>query len=176
MNLLFIPRTLIPIAHHSMDPLLDLLQKNARYSTAELAELLTLDEEAVAARIRELESGGEILGYHAVIEPEKAGDTGVVAFIDVKITPERDGGFDHLARRIARFEQVSNCFLMSGGYDLSVVVEGRDLREVAGFVAQKLSTMEGVLSTVTHFQLKVYKKNGFMAEKDPDPDRLAVTP
>jgi DNA-binding Lrp family transcriptional regulator len=100
----------------------------------------------------------------------------VAAFIDVKITPERDGGFDHLARRIARFDQVTNCFLMSGGYDLAVVVEGGDLREVASFVAQKLSTMEGVVSTATHFQLKVYKKNGFMADRDPEPERLAVSP
>ena len=94
----------------------------------------------------------------------------------MKLTPERDGGFDRLAQRIARFDQVRSCYLMSGGYDLAVFVEGEDLREVARFVSERLSTLDGVLSTATHFQLKVYKQSGFAAGTAPDDERLAVTP
>jgi len=160
----------------STDPLLQLLRSNARYSHRELAELLSLDESAVAARMHELQSDGTILGYHAVINPDEAGDTSVSAFIEVKLTPERGGGFDRLAMRIARFEQVVSCYLASGGYDLMVVVEGHDLREVARFVSEKLSSLEGVLSTATHFRLKTYKENGFVFEAEVLPERLAVSP
>ena len=107
---------------------------------------------------------------------DAAGDTSVSAFIEVKVTPERGGGFDRLAMRIARFEQVVSCYLASGGYDLMVVVEGGDLREVARFVSEKLSSMDGVLSTATHFRLKTYKENGFIFEHDATPERLAVSP
>ena len=100
----------------------------------------------------------------------------VAALIEVKLTPEREGGFDRLAERIAKFDQVSSCYLMSGGYDLAVFVEGEDLREVARFVTEKLSTLDGVLSTATHFQLKVYKQSGFLAASEVETDRLAVTP
>lgn len=160
----------------STDPLLQLLRSNARYSHRELAELLSLDESAVAARMRELQNDGTILGFHTVINPDEAGDTSVSAFIEVKLTPERGGGFDRLAMRIARFEQVVSCYLASGGYDLMVVVEGQDLREVARFVSEKLSSLEGVLSTATHFRLKTYKENGFVFEADVLPERLAVSP
>ena len=160
----------------STDPLLQLLRSNARYSHRELAELLSLDESAVAARMQELQSDGTILGFHTVINPDEAGDTSVSAFIEVKLTPERGGGFDRLAMRIARFEQVVSCYLASGGYDLMVVVEGHDLREVARFVSEKLSSLEGVLSTATHFRLKTYKENGFVFEADTLPERLAVSP
>ncbi len=160
----------------STDPLLQLLRNNARYSHQQLAELLSLDAAAVAARMQELEKAGTILGYHAVINPEEAGDTSVSAFIEVKLTPERGGGFDRLAMRIARFDQVVSCYLASGGYDLMVVVEGQDLREVARFVSEKLSSLEGVLSTATHFRLKTYKENGFVFEADATTERLAVSP
>lgn len=160
----------------STDPLLQLLRSNARYSHRELAELLSLDESAVAARMQELQNDGTILGFHTVINPDEAGDTSVSAFIEVKLTPERGGGFDRLAMRIARFEQVVSCYLASGGYDLMVVVEGQDLREVARFVSEKLSSLEGVLSTATHFRLKTYKENGFVFEADTLPERLAVSP
>ena len=160
----------------STDPLLQLLRSNARYSHRELAELLSLDESAVAARMQELQGDGTILGFHTVINPDEAGDTSVSAFIEVKLTPERGGGFDRLAMRIARFEQVVSCYLASGGYDLMVVVEGQDLREVARFVSEKLSSLEGVLSTATHFRLKTYKENGFVFEADTLPERLAVSP
>ena len=159
-----------------MDALLELLQQNARLSTAQIAERLGRTEADVAAMITALQEKGAILGYHAVVDPERAGQRHVSALIEVKLTPERDGGFDRLAQRIARFDQVTSCYLMSGGYDLAVLVEGEDLREVARFVSEKLSTLEGVISTATHFQLKVYKQSGFIAgEASPD-ERLAVSP
>jgi DNA-binding Lrp family transcriptional regulator len=160
----------------STDPLLDLLRRKARFSHQELADLLSIDREAVAKRLEAWEEDGTIRGYHAVIDREVAGDTSVSAFIEVKLTPERGGGFDRLAMRIARFDQVVSCYLASGGYDLMVVVEGSDLREVARFVSEKLSTLEGVLSTATHFRLKTYKENGFVFERDTTTERLAVTP
>ena len=160
----------------STDPLLELLRRKARFSHQELADLLGQDKDSVERRVVAWEKDGTIRGYHAVIDPEAAGDTSVSAFIEVKVTPERGGGFDRLAMRIARFEQVVSCYLASGGYDLMVVVEGGDLREVARFVSEKLSTLEGVLSTATHFRLKTYKENGFLFEREIQPERLAVAP
>lgn len=160
----------------NMDALLDLLQQDARLTTAQLAERLGRGESEIVALIDELKEKGAILGYHAVIDPEKAGQRHVSALIEVKLRPERAGGFDRLAQRIARFDQVRSCYLMSGGYDLAVFVEGEDLREVARFVSERLSTLDGVLSTATHFQLKVYKQSGFAAGAAPDDERLAVTP
>lgn len=160
----------------STDPLLELLRRKARFTHKELADLLSLEPAAVSRRLEEWEKDGTIRGYHAVIDPEIAGDTAVSAFIEVKVTPERGGGFDRLAMRIARFDQVLSCYLASGGYDLMVVVEGSDLREVARFVSEKLSTLDGVLSTATHFRLKTYKENGFIFERDVTTERLAVAP
>lgn len=160
----------------STDPLLQLLRRQARCSAQELADLLSLDEKVVAARVAAWEADGTILGYHAVINPETTGDTSVSAFIEVKVTPERGGGFDRLAVRIARFDQVVSCYLASGGYDLMVVVEGSDLRDVARFVSEKLSSLEGVISTATHFRLKTYKENGFLFEREARSERLAVSP
>ncbi len=160
----------------SLDPLLQLLRRKARHTHLELAELLSLSEAEVRARIAAWEADGTILGYQAVIDAEQAGDADVSAFIEVKITPERGGGFDRLAMRVARFEQVTSCYLASGGYDLMVVVEGGDLREVARFVSEKLSTLDGVLSTATHFRLKTYKENGFLFAHETATERLAVAP
>jgi DNA-binding Lrp family transcriptional regulator len=159
-----------------MDSLLELIQQNAKLTNSELAERLDQDEEAVALRIEEMEREKVILGYHGVIDRDKAGNHSVAALIEVKLTPERDGGFDHLAERVAKFDQVVSCYLMSGGYDLAVFVEGEDLREVARFVTEKLSTLDGVISTATHFQLKTYKQSGFLAASDIETERLAVTP
>lgn len=160
----------------SSDPLLLLLRRKARVSDQELADVLSSDKDAVARRVAAWEADGTILGYHAVIDPEAAGDTSVSAFIEVKVTPERGGGFDRLAMRIARFDQVVSCYLASGGYDLMVMVEGADLREVARFVSEKLSSLDGVLSTATHFRLKTYKENGFLFERETPTERLAVSP
>jgi len=160
----------------SIDPLLQLLRQKAKYSHQELAELLAMSADDVAARIAAWEKDGTILGYQAVVNPEQAGDQDVAAFIEVKLTPERGGGFDRLAMRIAKFDQVVSCYLASGGYDLMVVVEGVGLRDVARFVSEKLSTLDGVLSTATHFRLKTYKENGFVFQQEQSEGRLPVTP
>jgi DNA-binding Lrp family transcriptional regulator len=160
----------------SPDPLLQLLRRKARFTDRELADLLSTDPATVAARVAAWEADGTVLGYHAVINPEATGDTSVSAFIEVKVTPERGGGFDRLAMRVARFDQVVSCYLASGGYDLMVVVEGGDLRDVARFVSEKLSSLDGVISTATHFRLKTYKENGFLFEKATTTERLAVSP
>ncbi|MEO8617139.1 MAG: Lrp/AsnC family transcriptional regulator [Luteolibacter sp.] len=160
----------------SSDPLLQLLRRKARFSDQELADLLSSDKATVAAKVAAWEADATILGYHAVVNPEAFGDTSVSAFIEVKVTPERGGGFDRLAMRISRFDQVVSCYLASGGYDLMVVVEGSDLREVARFVSEKLSSLDGVISTATHFRLKTYKENGFLFEREAATERLAVSP
>jgi len=156
--------------------LLNLLRRKARATYQELADMTDSTESEVAGKISTWEKDGTILGYHAVTNPEIIGDTSVSAFIEVRVTPERGGGFDRLAMRIARFDQVVSCYLASGGYDLLVLVEANDLREVARFVSEKLSSLDGVLSTATHFKLKTYKENGFLFEPEPETDRLAVSP
>jgi DNA-binding Lrp family transcriptional regulator len=159
-----------------MDALLTLLQHDARISHEDLASQLNLTTEEVSRRVQTFEAEGVILGYAALIDGDKAGDTSVTAVIEVKVTPEREGGFDRLAERIARFAQVQSCYLMSGGYDLMVVVEGSSLREVASFISEKLSTLAGVIGTATHFRLKAYKENGVLRSPPEAAARLAVSP
>jgi len=159
-----------------MNALLELLQNDARLTVGQMAERLGRTEAEVEESLRRLEEEGAVLGYHAVLDRERIEGPSVTALIEVKLTPERDGGFDRIAQRIARFGQVTSCYLMSGGYDLAVVVEGEDLREVARFVSEKLSTLDGVISTSTHFQLKVYKQSGFLAADRHEDERLPVTP
>ena len=145
-----------------MEEILELLRNNARLSNADIAAMTKKTEAEVASLIRKLEDDGVILKYAAVIDPEKtAGDkpVNVRAEIEIQVTPERERGFDALAERIYRFPQVKSLYLMSGGYDLKVVIEGETLQEVAYFVAQKLATLSGVKSTKTHFLLKTYKEN-----------------
>ena len=155
--------------------LLSILRRKARASYKELADMIDSTEAEVAGKITAWEKDHTILGYHAVTNPEVIGDTAVSAFIEVRVTPERGGGFDRLAMRIARFYQVVSCYLASGGYDLMVVVEGADLREVARFVSEKLSSLEGVISTATHLRLKTYKENGALLTSDVPEDRLPVS-
>ena len=158
------------------DPLLALLQTKARYTNDELAEALSLSHEEVSQRISDWEKNGTILGYQAVIDEGKVDTSIVTAFIEVKVTPERGGGFDSLAMRVARFDQVVSCYLASGGYDLMIVVEGTNLRDVASFVSEKLSSLDGVISTATHFRLKTYKEKGFIFESEDPEGRLPVAP
>jgi DNA-binding Lrp family transcriptional regulator len=159
-----------------MDPLLKILQENAATKPGQLSAMLNLSEADVAAKIKQFEADQVILGYRAILNEEKMGIDLVRAVIEVKITPERGGGFDRLAERIAKYDEVRSCYLMSGGYDLLVVVEGDNLREVARFVAEKLSTIQGVISTATHFMLKVYKEHGLLAAPENKEERLAITP
>ena len=159
-----------------MDELLQLLRQNARASTADLARELNCPEPIVAAQIAEMEEAGVILGYQAIVDSQKRAAAIVTALVEVKITPERGGGFDRLANRIARFAEVQSCYLMSGGYDLLVVLEGRTLQELAAFISEKLSTIKGVISTATRFRLKTYKENGVSLLREEKAQRLAVTP
>ena len=159
-----------------MDPLLKLLRENAAITPAQLSKMLELPEAEVAAKIKGYEKDQVILGYRTVLNEEKLGVDLVRAVIEVKITPERGGGFDRLAERIAKYAEVNSCYLMSGGYDLLVVVEGNTLREVATFVSEKLATIQGVLSTATHFMLKPYKEQGVLMAREQNEERLAVTP
>lgn len=161
---------------HFMEAIIDLLQKNALMPREEMAKLLGISRVELDSAIAKLEAEGVILGYQAVINHEKWETENVTAVIEVKITPERDGGFDRIASRIARFEEVQSCYLMSGGYDLLIVVEGRNLRAAAAFVAEKLSTIDAVQSTATHFRLKTYKENGTFHLFEPTSERLSVSP
>ena len=159
-----------------MDELLKLLRDDASLTPAQIGGRLNLPEAEVEAKIKEYESNGVILGYRAVINEEKLNVELVRAVIEVKITPEREGGFDRLATRIARFDEVHSCHLMSGGFDLLVVVEGSDLKAVSSFVSEKLATLQGVISTVTHFMLKPYKDQGVLIAEEFSDEKLAVSP
>ncbi len=159
-----------------MDALLALLKKDAHTPPEDLARELNLSVAEVHARIAHFEQEGIILGYQAILDSDKIGEDSVTAVIEVKITPERGGGFDRLAARISQFDEVKSCYLMSGGYDLLVLAEGRTLQSIAAFIAEKLSTIQGVLSTATHFRLKVYKENGALLAREKSEPRLAVTP
>lgn len=159
-----------------MDPLLELLHQNATIPRGDLAKMLNLPLEEIDTRIQRYEKDRVILGYQAVVDAEKIDADAVTAFIEVSITPERGGGFDRLAERIARFDEVKSCWLMSGGYDLAILVEGNNLREIARFVSEKLSTVEGVVSTATRFRLKTYKQNGMLLSQPASAERLPVTP
>ena len=159
-----------------MDPLLKLLEEHALRGPEELAKMLDLPADEVKRRIRQYEDNKIILGYKAVIDDDKVDTDLVKAVIEVKIQPEREGGFDRIAKRIAKFDEVTSLFLMSGGYDLLIFVEGHSLRQVAQFVAEKLATLEGVTSTGTHFMLKTYKEQGVMMEGDEEFERLKISP
>jgi DNA-binding Lrp family transcriptional regulator len=159
-----------------MEPLLKCLQDHAAFKPGQLAKMLNLSEGEVASKIKAYEGDHTILGYRAILNEDKIGLDIVRAVIEVKITPERGGGFDRLAERIAKYDEVHSCYLMSGGYDLQVVVQGRNLREVAQFVSEKLATVSGVISTATHFMLKTYKDQGMLLAVDTNEERLAVAP
>ena len=159
-----------------MDQLLKLLRDNAALTPDQLSRMLNVPAADIAAQIRGYEQDQLILGYRTILNEEKLGLDLVRAVIEVKITPERGGGFDRLAERIAKYAEVNSCYLMSGGYDLLVVVEGNTLREVATFVSEKLATIQGVLSTATHFMLKPYKEQGVLMAREQNEERLAVTP
>jgi len=159
-----------------MDALLQILKEKGRATLVELARMTGKKEKEVEAALARYEAERVILGYRAILDPEKTGDGGVRAVIEARITPERDGGFDRIAARVARYPEVVSCQLMSGGYDLLLVVEGKDLRQVASFVAEKLSTIQGVVSTATHFQLKTYKEAGVLFLADEKAERLSVSP
>src|SRR5574344_2817561 len=160
-----------------MEEILDLLRQNARLSVDDIAAMTNKTPDEVREIISKLEEDGIILKYAAIVNPEKDGESKdkVHAEIEIQVTPERDKGFDAIADRIYRFPQVKSLYLMSGGYDLKVIIEGDTLKEVAFFVSSKLSTLDGVRSTKTHFILKTYKENDIVyVEQDRD-NREGVT-
>lgn len=156
--------------------ILELLEDNSRLSAGQIATMLGMDEAEVAAKIRELEENKTIVKYHTLINWEKAGDETVSALIEVKVTPQRGAGFDTVAERIYRFPEVKSLYLMSGAYDIAVMIEGQTMKEVAFFVATKLATMEDVQSTATHFVLKKYKLQGVIMEDKEEDRRLVISP
>lgn len=153
-----------------------LLRDDPNLTVEELSRLLNIPKEDIEKKIKSLKENGIILGYRAVLNEEKLGIELVRALIEVKITPERGGGFDRLAERIAKYDEVRSCYLMSGSYDLMVVVEGDNLKEVARFVSEKLATIPGVISTATHFMLKPYKEQGILMKPEVNNERLQVSP
>jgi DNA-binding Lrp family transcriptional regulator len=138
--------------------------------------MLGKNEEEIKQAIKELENDGIIMGYGAIINTEKLNEDKVSALIEVKITPQRDCGFDSIAKNIYSFPEVKSCYLMSGAYDLMVIVEGDNIREVAGFVSKRLSVLDNVLSCATHFILKRYKQDGNIFEETNEDRRQAVSP
>ena len=159
-----------------MNEIAELLQKDARLTPEDIASMLNKTVAEVRDKIRQMEDDGTIIKYSAVINEEKLPKQKdkVVAFIEIQVQPEREKGFDAIAERIYQFPQVTSLYLMSGRYDLLVVVEGDNLKDVAFFVSDKLSTLDNVKSTATHFLLKKYKENGTMLFKQSKLERLNV--
>ncbi len=156
--------------------ILELLENNSRLRYEQIAAMLDMDQTEVENRVKELEEKRLIVKYHSLINWEKAGQETVSALIEVKVTPQRGSGFDDIAERIYRFPEVKTVYLMSGSYDISVLIEGKTMKEVAFFVATKLATVEEVQGTATHFVLKKYKQEGVILEDKEDDRRLVISP
>lgn len=159
-----------------MNDLIKLLNQNARFSNEELAAMLGTTPKDIADQIEQLEKNGVIKGYSVILDESLADKDMVMAIIELKVTPQRDCGFDEIAKTIMMYDEVDSISLMSGSYDLSVTVKGKNLQNIALFVAQRLSTIEGVLSTTTHFILKTYKEKGIFIEDEDKDERGFVAP
>ena len=159
-----------------MDSLIKLLKGNARLSNEQLAVMLGVTPEEVAARIADYEKRGVIKGYSVILNEELADKNAVTAFIEVKVTPKADFGFDELARTIMMYDEVDSVTLMSGSFDLAVTLSGTNYKEIALFVAKRLSSIDGVISTSTHFVLKQYKEQGLFIENEAADERGFVSP
>ena len=158
------------------EQILAIIEKNSRISVKELAVILGAEEIDVANELKAMEEEGIICGYHTMIDLEKTDIEKVTALIEVRITPQRGQGFDKLAERIYKYPEVNSVYLISGGYDLLVSLEGKSLKQVSSFVSDKLSTLDGVLSTATHFVLKKYKDHGTILGKKYEDTREMITP
>ncbi|MEK3807399.1 Lrp/AsnC family transcriptional regulator [Metabacillus sp. SLBN-84] len=157
--------------------ILELLEENSRLTPQDISKMVQLSVEETILTIKRLEEQKVIIDYSTTVNWRKVdGHEGVTAMIDVKVAPKRGTGFDAIAERIYRFNEVKSVYLMSGAYDLSVVIEGRSMSEVAHFVSDKLSTLDSVLSTTTHFILKKYKHDGKIYEQDDEDKRIVVSP
>ncbi len=156
--------------------ILTVLEKNSRIDLNELAVRLGFEEAAVANEIADMEKEGIICGYHTLINWDKTSEEKVTALIEVKVTPQRGLGFDSIAQRILNYEEIHALYLMSGGFDFTVIIEGKTMKSVAQFVSEKLAPLESVLSTSTHFVLKKYKDHGTMLEFTSKDERIMITP
>lgn len=160
-----------------MNQVLKLLLEGESLTTAQMGEVLGMDRDAVDAELEKLKEQNVLLGWRPILHPNTSAQDQVRAIIEVKITPEREGGYDRIGERISRFDEVETCYLMSGAYDLLCIVKGSNLHEVASFVSEKLATISGVLSTATHFLLRAYKEQSFyLGGMREDADKPAVSP
>ncbi len=159
-----------------MQKLLKLMLDGEALSTEQMGVILGISKEELDKQLKELTDAGILLGWRPVINAD-AETSRVHAAIELRITPERDGGYDRLAQRVSKFDEVDSCYLMSGAYDLLLFVRGDSLKDIASFVYEKLATIKGVTSTATHFFLKTYKNQGFIINKEPvSDDRLIYSP
>lgn len=158
------------------EKILPLIEKNSRIDLAELAILLGAEELAVANELKAMEEEGVICGYHTLINWEKTSIEKVTALIEVRVAPQRGQGFDSVAGRIYHYPEVNSVYLISGGFDLLVTLEGKTLKEISQFVSEKLSTLDAVLSTATHFILKKYKDAGTVLDQKNEDERELITP
>lgn len=160
-----------------MSDVLTLLLEGEHLTPHQIGQVLGMDDAAVEAELTRLRDEKILLGWRPILNPEKVGREDVRAIIEVRVSPERQGGFDRIAERCCKFEEVESCRLMSGGYDLSLVVRGDNLMEVARFVSEKLASIEGVISTATHFLLRSYKEGGFyLGAEAANADKPAISP
>ncbi len=160
-----------------MDEILEILEKNARITPEEIAGMLKRSVSSVKSAIKKFEKQEVILGYKTIINKElvREDDSEVRAIIEVRITPQKDVGFDKIAQRIYSFPEVKSCYLLSGTYDLLLVVEGRNIHTVSNFVAEKLAPLENVRGTTTHFLLKKYKEDGMVLKHREEDKRIAIS-
>lgn len=158
-----------------MEQILELLEQDCRITPEQIAVMIDKSPADVAEAIRAYEKNGTILGYKTLINWEKTMKESITAFIELKVTPQMGEGFDKIAEKIYRYEMVRSVYLMSGGFDLAVIIEGKTLKEVSLFVSEKLATMDAVLSTATHFVLKKYKDVGVIFNNEPGDERRMIT-
>jgi len=158
------------------EQILSLLERNSRFTPAEIAVMLGSSEEIISNEISSMEKENIICGYSTLINWDKAGSEKVTALIEVRVTPQRGQGFDTIAERIYNYPEVQSVYLISGAYDLLVILEGKTLREVSSFVSSKLSALDSVLSTATHFILKKYKDDGIIFEQKKADERMLIEP
>ncbi len=158
------------------EQILNIIEKNSRVEANELAVRLGVSEDAVLYEMGKMEEEGIICGYHTMIDWEKTKEEKVTALIEVRVTPQRGQGFDSIAERIYKYPEVQSVYLISGGYDLLITLEGKSIKEISSFVSDKLSTLESVLSTATHFILKKYKDHGTIMTKKTEDERMMITP
>ena len=158
------------------EAILTVLEKNSRIDIADLAAMMGVTEIEVANEIADMEKERVICGYHTLINWNKTSDEKVTALIEVKVTPQRGIGFDSIAERIYNYNEVHALYLMSGGFDFTVIIEGKSMKQVALFVSDKLAPLDAVLSTSTHFVLKKYKDHGTVLEASQSDERMMITP